>query len=494
MRILLVCATALLATPVSNGAAQETGVAEAGSFVGSWAGTLDAGDGVRLRLHLVLSEAEGVLSVAETSVVRWNWETHRTDGFSYRLGAPVVTVNGGAISVPMPDFDASYAGTWSQGDGRITGAFTQAGETFPLVLERSSEDEAGPGRPRTREEPLPYVVEEVTYVNPDGGHTLAGTFTRPASGDPFPSVILIPGSGPYARHRTAAGRNLPAVLADHLTRSGIAVLHYDRRGVGESKGDFSAATSEDFASDVLAGVAFLTTRDDVDPGGIGLAGQSEGGLIAPMAAVLSSDISYIVLLAGPGVNGERIARVQVELRARAGGASETAVAETVERQRAIVEILKSAPDPERAREEIEAIIRTRFERASHQERRLYGITDEATLARITGELVEQLTGPWHRFFLTYEPAETLERVTVPVLAINGTRDLHVPHEENLREIEAALKRGGNTRYEIRALPDINHWFQRAETGAGFEAQTIGEAFAVEALELIADWILKTVGR
>ena len=494
MRILLACVTALLGAQASSAVAQEAGVAGPADLVGNWTGTLDAGNGVRLRLRLVVSEAEGILSVAETSVARWNWETNKTERYSYRLGAPVVTVKADTMSVSVSGIDASYTGTWSRDDGRITGTFTQGGEPFPLVLERSSEDEAGPRRPQTPEAPFPYLAEDVTYLNRDGGHTMAGTLTRPVSGGPFPSVILISGSGPNDRDAAAAGHRPFLVLADHLTRRGIAVLRYDDRGVGESTGDFAAATSEDFASDALAGVAYLKAREDIDPGRIGLAGHSEGGLIAPMAAVRSPDVGYIVLMAGPGVNGARIFETQVELRARANGASEEAIAEVRERGNAVHEILKSEVDPERSRQAIEAIIRRRFENASAQERLLYSITGDTTLAKVVSEQVREINTPWHRYFLNYEPAGTLERVTVPVLAINGTRDLLVPHEENLGEIEAALQRGGNPRYEIHALPDINHWFQHAETGTNFEAQTIEETFAVEAMELIADWILKTVGR
>lgn len=491
MRILLAVVAAFLSAPATGCAPQEGDPGDSASLVGNWMGTVDAG-AVQLRLRLVVTELEGVLRATVTSLARWNWEARSTNWLPLRLGAPVVTVVGDTVSVPMSDWEASYTGTWSRDDGRISGNFAQAGETFALVLERSSEDAAGSRRPQTPEEPLPYLGEEVTYPNPDGGHTLAATLTRPATGGPFPAVILISGSDPDARLPGESGHRPFLVLADHLTRRGIAVLHYDDRGVGESTGDFRAATSEDFASDALAGVAYLKTRDDVDPGRIGLAGQSEGGLVAPMAAVQSSDVSYIVLMAGPGVGGERLANAQVELRARANGATEEAIAEILQRQTAMNEILKSEADPERSREGIEAIIRTRFEKASIQERLLYGITGDTSLAMVVSEQVQEVNTPWRRYILTHEPGPTLERVTVPVLAINGTKDLLVPHDENLREIEAALKRGGNTRYEIHALPDINHYFQHAETGTRFEAQTIEETVAPEVMELIADWILKTV--
>ena len=138
----------------------------------------------------------------------------------------------------MPAIGATYEGSLSTEDGNITGTFTQAGADFPLVLERVTEEDLAPRRPQNPVEPYPYLAEDVAWPNPDGGHTLAGTFTRPADGGPFPAVVLISGSGPQDRDEALMDHRPFLVLADHLTRRGIAVLHYDDRGVGESTGDF----------------------------------------------------------------------------------------------------------------------------------------------------------------------------------------------------------------------------------------------------------------
>ena len=484
MKILLACATIAL-IPLGGhartavAAAQEPETAPA-DFVGTWQGTLEVG-GVQLRLRFVVAETEDGLGTTLFSLDQGNAE----------IPVAETTVSGDTISMSMPMIAASYRGTLA-GDGedrKITGTFTQSGQSFPLVLEPAPDDEAAPRRPQDPEEPFPYLAEHVTYPNPEGGHTLAGTFTRPASGGPFPAVILISGSGPQDRDEALMGHRPFLVLADHLTRRGIAVLRYDDRGVGESTGNFAAATSEDFASDALAAVAFLRTRDDVDPDAIGLAGHSEGGLIAPMVAVESPDVRYIVLMAGPGVSGERILYAQAALIARAGGASEEAIAQNRERQRAIFDVLKSEPDPERAGDALGDIVRSGLESAGAQA----GAGDDASMEQAVTAQVQQVNNPWFRYFLTYDPAETLARVTVPVLAINGEKDLQVPYEENLREIEAALRRGGNAHYEVHALPDLNHLFQHAETGAPGEYGEIEETWSVDAMELIAEWILKTVG-
>lgn len=365
-----------------------------------------------------------------------------------------------------------------------------------VPMEVASQDQ-NPRRPQDPVEPFPYVSEDLRYPNPESGNTLAGTFTRPSSGGPFPAVILIAGSGRADRNEALLGHRPFLVLSDHLTQQGIAVLRFDKRGVGESTGDFAAATSRDFASDVLAGVAYLKTRDDVDAEAIGLAGHSEGGLIAPMAAVASEDVSFLVLMAGPGVNGERILQGQRALIARASGVPEQAIARSQQLLNAVLQILKSGTDTERNREAIAGIVRAGLQGASAEDRARLGITDEPSLERAVAAQLEQmqvgqLNTPWFRYLLTYEPAQTIARVRVPVLAINGQNDLLVPWEENLDEIEAALVRGGNADFEIHALPGLNHLFQHSETGAPSEFRTIEETWSVEAMELIADWILKTV--
>ncbi len=488
MKHLLTCMAAVLvplgtAATFVSAAGQEPTPADSSDFAGNWIGTLDAG-AAQLRLRFVITEGDEGLSATVFSIDQGNTE----------IPVETVTTNGDTISLSMPMVGASYTGGLSTEEGRITGTFAQGGASFPLVLERAPEGEmigvapivrervVAVRRPQDPEEPFPYLAEDVTFPNPEGGHTLAGTFTRPRSGGPFAAVVLISGSGPQDRDEALMGHRPFLVLADHLTRRGIAVLRYDDRGVGQSTGDFASATTEDFATDALAGVAYLKSRDDVDPGAIGLAGHSEGGVIAPMAAVQSSDVSYIVLMAGTGVNGEQILYAQAALIARAAGASEAAIAENRERQRRIFEVLKTEDDPGRAADRMGAILGGADP----------GGTESARDQIIKAE-VQRVNSPWFRFFLTYEPAAMLEQVTVPVLAINGEKDLQVPHEENLRAIEAALQRGGNTRYEVHALPDLNHLFQHAETGAPSEYQAIEETWSPEAMELISGWILKVTG-
>ena len=487
MKTLIACMALALAwaggaSPTPAATAQEPDDPTPADFTGNWLGSLNIG-GTTLRLRFVLAEGDDGLTA----------ELFSLDQGNVQVPVAGTTLSGATITISMPAAGATYEGSLSTEDGNITGTFSQAGADFPLVLERVSEEDLAPRRPQNPVEPYPYLAEDVTWPNPDGGHTLAGTFTRPTDGGPFPAVVLISGSGPQDRDEALMDHRPFLVLADHLTRRGIAVLRYDDRGVGESTGNFGTATTPDFASDALAAVAYLKARDDVNPAAIGLAGHSEGGVVAPIAAVESDDVSYIVLMAGTGVNGERILYAQAALIMRAGGASEEDIAANRARQERIFELLKSEPDRERAALALEAFIRANLETASEAERAQLGVTDSASAETVIAAQVQQVNTPWFRYFLTYDPATMLERVTVPVLAINGEKDLQVPHEENLREIEAALMRGGNTSYEIRAFPDLNHLFQHSETGAPSEYQAIEETWSVEVMEVIADWILMTVG-
>jgi pimeloyl-ACP methyl ester carboxylesterase len=364
-------------------------------------------------------------------------------------------------------------------DGRIAGEFTQGGQTFPFFLGR--EEIARPGRPQEPEPPLPYEEEEVSFAN--GDITLAGTLTVPPGDGPFPAVLLVSGSGPQDRNEEVFDHKPFLVLSDHLTRAGIAVLRFDDRGTGESTGEFATATSEDFAADVVAGVDFLQGRPETDPEKIGLVGHSEGGLIAPMVAVKSDGVAFVVLLAGPGVPGEELLIRQVELLTRAAGLPEEDVAEIAKAQRELLGLVNSgAPD-----DEIRKVLR-RLVAAQAGD----GLSEQAMDEAVAGEL-PQLTSPWFRYFLSYDPRPTLREVDVPILALNGEKDLQVDPTQNLPEIREALEAGGNTDIVIEEMPGLNHLFQNAETGAVAEYYSIEETMNPALLEKVASWILERFG-
>ena len=278
------------------------------------------------------------------------------------------------------------------------------------------------------------------------------------------------------------------VLSDHFTRRGIAVLRYDDRGVGESQGDFATATSPDFATDALAGVRYLASRPEVDGALVGIAGHSEGGLIAPIAATDSPDVGFIVLMAGPGTTGEQILYAQIELIARAGGSSDEEIKKSLSDQEKIFALLKDgeADTKERVAQEL----RSQLDSLTEEERKAAGVPEGESLDAVIEQQTTQITSPWFRYFLTYDPVPTLERVKQPVLAITGAKDLQVPSEVNLEAIRQALERGGNKNFEVVEMPGLNHLFQEADTGSPSEYAQIEQTFSPDAMEKIADWVLK----
>lgn len=362
--------------------------------------------------------------------------------------------------------------TWAQMNPRWTPRY-QA----PRVTAQN-ENVAGP-RPQEPKRPFPYVEQEVSYSNSPAA-MLSGTLTLPQGPGPFPAVLLITGSGPQNRDEEMHGHKPFLVLSDYLTRRGIAVLRVDDRGVGKSMGIVATATSADLATDALAGVAYLKSRPEIRKDQIGLIGHSEGGMIAALAAEQSKDVAFIVMLAGTGVPGDQVMLEQSSLIARASGQTEVAIAGSRDLHRQMFAVIREEPDQYRAQARLIEIVRESLEKLPEEERQRAG---KQLLAQ-----VHAVNSPWMRYFLTHDPAESLRKVSCPVLALNGALDMQVLPKQNLPAIEAALKAGGNTDYTVREIPGLNHMFQTAITGAPSEYALIEETISPVVLEMISDWI------
>lgn len=376
------------------------------------------------------------------------------------------------ITSTAPPF--RFAGTRSADGQAIKGTFTQNGLEMELNLKKVVQ--ATPlRRPQTPKPPFPYKTIEVSFPNPaEAAVVLGGTLTVPEGTGAFPCVVFITGSGQQDRDETLFAHKPFAVIADDLARRGIASLRCDDRMIGKSKGDVLKATSASFATDIEAAVAFLKTRPEVEKAKIGLIGHSEGGIIAPMvAAKPENGIAFIVLLAGTGVPGDQILLEQAALLAKAQGASEAAIAATRSVQEKLFPIAKAEVDSQKALEKMAAAL---------------GITDVKAIPDSVKGQLKALTSPWMHYFLSYDPAPALTKVTCPVLALNGTKDLQVPVRQNLPAIEKALKEGGNKDVTAVSLPDLNHLFQHAKTGGVEEYSQLEESFSPSVLNLIGRWI------
>ncbi len=359
---------------------------------------------------------------------------------------------------------------------------------MPLTLKKTDRPTER-RRPQTPRPPFPYREEPLAYANQAGGVTLAGTLTLPPGAGPFPVVVLISGSGAQDRDETIMEHKPFLVLADHLTRRGIAVLRVDDRGVGGSSGKVASSTSEDFAGDVLAGVATLKSRPDIDPKSIGLIGHSEGGIIAPLVAARSSDVAFIVLMAGTGLPGDEILTSQLGLILKAMGADPEKVDQKVRTQRRVLAAIKSEKDGLKAKEAVQSILQETRDSLPEPQREEFDKEKGAIDAQL-----DRLDSPWIRFFLSFDPRSTLAQVRCPVLAVNGANDVQVAPRANLEAIEKALRSGGNDRITIKELPRLNHLFQTSETGLPAEYARIEETIAPAALALIGDWIKEQVDR
>jgi pimeloyl-ACP methyl ester carboxylesterase len=355
----------------------------------------------------------------------------------------------------------------------------QRGQTFPLDFSREKVEKKVIVRPQEPKKPYPYYSEEVAFENKTDKNVLAGSLTLPKKVGHFPVVILITGSGPENRDEELFGHKPFLILADYLTKKGIAVLRFDDRGVGKSTGDFKTATTVDFARDVQAGVDYLKTRKEIDKSKIGLIGHSEGGVIAPIVAGNSKDIDFIVLLAGTGIRGDKLILLQKEKLERQMGVPENEIQKGQEIYKGAYEIiLKSDATNDNLKTQIKSYFKSQFgDKKSEQE------INAATA---------EITNLWFVFFLKLDPASALEKVKCPVLAINGDKDVHVPADVNLDAIKKALTKGGNSKVTAKVLPNLNHMFQECKTGLPNEYETIEQTFSPIALEEVSKWILVQV--
>jgi fermentation-respiration switch protein FrsA (DUF1100 family) len=473
---LLTLLVAFLGTP-AGGSSQKA--PQTPPIVGSWTGALTVQGGMQLHVVFhVTAAADGTLSATMDS----------PDQGAKGIPVSGVTVKGDSVRFEVAVANGAFDGSFAKDHKSIDGTWSQNGASLPLKLTRG--EAPAPARPQRPEPPFPYRSIDVTIPNTAAGVELAGTLTLPQGEGPFPAAVLVTGSGPQDRDETILGHKPFLVLSDYLTRHGIAVLRYDDRGVGKSTGVFANSTSEDNAADALAAVEFARSRPEIAKDKVGIIGHSEGGLVGPMVAARSNDVAFVVMLAGPGLTGREILHLQGELIARAEGAPEDAVQRNWETQKKLFDIVEAEPDPKVAAPKLLAVLKEAVAALPADERAkdAQQTSDAALEAQ-----VKQVNSPWMRFFLTYNPVPTLEKVKVPVLALDGSKDLQVPPRQDLDSIAAALHRGGNKDVTTEMLPGLNHLFQHAATGAPTEYASIEETLAPEAMKIVSDWILKRFG-
>jgi pimeloyl-ACP methyl ester carboxylesterase len=399
------------------------------------------------------------------------------------LVATELTLEENALRLFMSRANFVYTGQVDLAQNRIDGELRAGGSSFDLDLERVREVPNLP-RPQTTRPPFPYGEQDVFYAGGADGVRLAGTLTLPAGEGPFPAVFLATGSGSQDRDETIAYHRPFRLLADYLSRRGFAVLRTDDRGWGLSSGNAALATTKDNTDDALAAMRYLRNRSDIDPARVGIVGHSEGGMIASFAATRDPELAFIVLLAGPGVSGQQIMRRQRADIWRSNGLPEA----QIQTMLAFFEDIHVEMLQEGSLADAGTRIRALFGNLAPERKTALGWDVNAL-----EQVLAQILTPWFREFLRFEPAPVLAQIHIPVLALNGSKDIQVASDENLAGIKTGLEAAGNNDVTLVELPDLNHLFQHAQTGALDEYLHIAETFSPEAMHITANWLRTRAG-
>ena len=429
---------------------------------GDWTGQLNTGFIVRVHLEKTTTGYSG----------------HLTNPSGNETEFDRVTFDGKHLHFAVDKLNLSYDGVWDEKEQVWNGNLTFQ-QVYPLMLKRATAAELAPVQHKRPQEdaiaagPRPYSEREVRFDNPAGHNRLAGTLSVPSGKGPFPAVVLISGTGHNTRDEEVWGHKVFLVLADALNRNGIAVLRYDKRGVGGSTGDYDAATTVDFTSDAEAAVTWLKAQREIDPHRVGVLGHSEGGIIAPAVAAEDKSVAFVVMIAGPAIRGDKLFVLQSAMTAKTYGAPEDYIAERKLFDQQLYDAIVAAPSDAIALDRARVIVAR-------------GVADKLIDSSEADTLPRDDARPWERYFLAYDPAPTLASLQIPVLALNGSLDVQVPAREDLAAARETLK--NNSKATVIELPGMNHLLQDAKTGSPNEYNEIDETMSTDALKIISEWV------
>ncbi|MBC6991342.1 alpha/beta hydrolase family protein [Hymenobacter sp. BT491] len=451
------------------------------NLTGQWTGSLRIPTGSSLQLLLHMRDANGRRS-ATLDIPTQDVQDVAVDRVESR---------GDSVLLFLTDMKAQFAGRLAPDGRQLKGTWRQNNARLPLMLQRESAEptpayakgNARLKRPQEPVPPLPYRSEEVRFSNANAGVQLAGTLTLPPGKGPFPVAVLLTGSGPQDRDEAVFGHRPFLVIADYLTRQGLAVLRFDDRGVGQSTGDSKNVTAVDYAQDAQAAMTYLRSRPDINSKQIGLIGHSEGGAAGVRTAAQGLSPAFLVLLGTAGLPGSEVAVRQALDMARFKTSDPNVLANVEKRQRAAIQVVQRTLDNAQAQEQIVKIMLPDIPLPAEQANQLKAVVHAQAAT---------MTTPAFRFLLSDNPQQTLRAVKCPVLALIGSKDLQVAPDANLQAIDKALKASGNRDVTVRELPGLNHMFQTATTGNIAEYSQIQETVSPVALRTMSDWLIKHV--
>ncbi len=434
---------------------------------GIWQGALKY-PGVNFRIAFKITKSPGDTLIAIV---------YTPDGNDNKIPVSKISFKDSKLIIEVSALKARFEGEYISEERKIEGIWNQGELIKKLTLLPVSKIIRNK-RSQTPVPPYPYTEVNVTFINKiENNIKLAGTLTFPEKGSSFPAVILIPGVGAHDRNYSIIGHEPFHVIADYLTRNGIAVLRYDERGVGESGGNRQNATSVDFASDVIAGIKFLKEKKNINPKQIGLIGHSEGGIVASIAAVNNPDVSFLIMMASPGLNGVDYNYQYEESVGRAYGLDENTLREKHLFQQKVFKVLLNNNSNDRKRKELIKI---------------YKDYDPIIPLNKIEVAVKRFLSPWFLFNLKYEPQNFLSKINCPVLALFGENDIQVPPGRNKQAIEKILLDTGNKNFEVEVLPQLNHFFQTCRNGLPLEYGKLEETISPAVLQLVTKWIKERV--
>jgi len=443
--------------------------AMAGSINGEWKATLQLDGDETLPIVIHIDQENG----------EWTGALDSPSQEKYGIETSMLNVKGNNVTFAVEDLGIKYEGAYNTDVDLIFGTFNRE-KALPLNFRRASVDAENKtkNRPQTPKSPFPYAAEEVNFKNKNANIVLSGTLTKPKTKIKA-TAILISGSGAQDRDETLFGHKPFAVIADHLTRQGYAVLRYDDRGIGESTGNFFTATSEDFATDVSAAVDYLTSRSDLPSDKIGLIGHSEGGMIAPMVASKRDDIAFAILLAGPGVKIPELLVDQWYRDRKFNGLEEQTLEKLRELDEEIFSLIGQLEVNESISDDVHQLLLKSARLEDSQNHKLEAKVEQ---------LKKQYSTPWFRYFLKFNPEPYLEHTKAPLLALNGSLDFQVDAKMNLNNIHRVLSSTGHPDFQTFELEQMNHLFQVANKGSYSEYAEIQESFSPKALKVMSLWL------
>ena len=439
-------------------------------ITGRWGGDLNLPQGVTLPLVIHIEAAGDSLKATMDSPAQG------------ATGIPVdkTSFDNNELNFSVKALQLNYKGKLT-GDS-ITGSFTQMGHVLPLVLKKQNGNDLQLNRPQTPRPPFHYNIQDVSVTNTEEGNTLAGTLTIPNEKD-FPVVVMITGSGAQDRDETLFGHKPFWVIADYFANNGIGTLRLDDRGVGGSSKGKAGATSADFATDINSAVNYLHNKGYKN---IGLVGHSEGGMIAPMVAINNKNVKFMISMAGPSLPIDSLMVLQNMAILKAGGASAELIEATRRQARSLYAYINNY-NGINFETDLKSIILTQMQTNGAD-------TSNQQVKDAALNQVAQFKAPWFRYFLKYNPANNISKLKIPVLAINGEKDVQVSAKENIAAWQQLLTKGENKNFETMELPNLNHLFQETKSGSIAEYGTLEQTFSPAVLKIMKDWILQNAKR